>query len=132
MIELSKLAEVMHQLARDRGPLTLFALFRRDGAPYDKWDLVVSAPYLEERMRESIGEVTDRLLPLLDEREVVSLSRVVMLDPDDGNLADVLRSIQVDDGPMVVRDVTLFGLPMEQGFIFRAKRPPQPTGAPAP
>ena len=127
MIEIEKLGRVMRELARDKGPFTLFGLFHREGAPHDKWDLVVSAPWLEHGRMKALNEFVEKLSSVVRAPEILSLSRVVRISPDNPGLEAVLRSFPVDDGPVVVRDTTLFGLSIREAFILRAMRPPEPA-----
>lgn len=126
MIDLGKLREVMNDVSKDRGPFTLFGLFLRDEAP-DKWDLVISAPWLEEGKMKALGEFVEKLSSALGEQEVLSLSRIVTVSRDDPGLQAILRAVQVEDGPVLVRDSNFFGLQIKEAHILRAKRPADPT-----
>ena len=127
MIQIEKLEHVMRDLTREKGPFTLFGLFHREGAPYDKWDLVVSASWLEEGDVNALRELVEKLTAIADTSEMVSFSRVVPLSPDDPRVAAVLATHPVEDGRIVLRDVTLFEMDMAEAYILRAMRPPAPA-----
>ena len=49
-----KLRNMERQVAEEKGPVSLFGLFLREGAP-DKWDLVVSAPWIDENKEAGLA-----------------------------------------------------------------------------
>lgn len=122
MIDLHKLRQVMKELAKEQGEFTLFGLFLREGAP-DTWDLVVSAPWLEKGKLKALGEFTKKLSSVFEQGELLKLSRIASVNRDDPVLDAVLRAVQVDDGPVVVRDCNFFGLEIKEAHILRAKQP---------
>jgi hypothetical protein len=38
--------------------------------------------------------------------------------------------VQLDEGPIVLRNTDLIDITMEEAYIFRARRPPEPAPAP--
>lgn len=128
MIELEKLRKVMKELAEERGEFTLFGLFLREESP-DKWDLVLSAPWLEEGKLKALGEFVERLSSVIGEEGVLTLSRIVTLNRNDPTLNAILKALQIDDGSVLVRDSDFFGVQIKEAHVLRAKRPPEPTPA---
>ncbi len=121
MIATNKLRRAMREIAAEKGEFTLFGLFMRADAP-GTWDLVVSAPWLEEGKLKALGELTQMLSRTLGEKSLHQLSRVVTLDGDNPGLNAILSAFSVDDGELRVQKSTLFGLEIDDGYIFRAKR----------
>lgn len=66
MIALEKLARLMQEVVRERGPFALFGVFHRDGAPHDKWDLVVSAPWFDDEKVDALHEIAEKLRAIVD------------------------------------------------------------------
>ena len=126
-IKIEKLQELMREVAEDKGDFTLFGLFLREEAP-DKWDLVVSSPWLEAGKMSALGDFVERLKSAIGEKQLLSISRVVTLAGDDPSLKAVLRTVNVDDGLVEVKDSDLFGLKIEHAYFLRSKRP-QPARA---
>jgi hypothetical protein len=122
MIDLDKLTELKHEIESERGEFVFLALLLRDGAP-DRWDLVASAPWVRSRFGADLRYITDKVVAHLPKAELIYLSRVVLLNTTDPKLEAVLRSYQVEDDLLEVRDAVLFGLSISRGYIFRAKRP---------
>ena len=121
MIDIEKLRRAMREIAAKKGHFTLFALFRREDAP-DGWDLVASAPWLEEGKLKHFGEFTDALKGIIGEKQLRELSRIVTIRQDDPALKAILSSIQVEDGVVEMRESVFFGLRMEHAIFLRAKR----------
>ncbi len=111
----------MREIAAKKGDFTLFGLFMRADAP-GTWDLVVSAPWLEEGKLRALGELTDLLSKSIGEHALRQLSRIVTLKSDDPALKAVIAAFSVEDGEVRVQRSNLFGLQIEDGIIMRAKR----------
>jgi hypothetical protein len=120
MIEIDKLRQVMEQVSVEKGDFTLFGLFLREESP-DKWDLVISAPWLEEGKLKALGEFVEKLSSIVGQEDVLSLSRIVTLNHNDPSLNAVLRAVQVENHPIEFRDNDLFGLEIKHAYILRAK-----------
>lgn len=120
MIDIGKLRQVMLELTREKGDFTLFGLFLREEAP-DKWDLVVSAPWLEEGKLKALGELTKRLSSVIGEQEVLSLSRIVTVNRENPVLNAILAAIQVDNGLVVIQNSYFSGIEIKEAHILRAK-----------
>jgi len=120
MIEIEKLRQVMKEVSAEKGDFTLFGLFLREESP-DKWDLVISAPWLEKDKLKALGELVEKLSSIVGQEEVLSLSRIVTLNHDDPSLNAVLRAVQVEDRPIEFLNNNLFGLEIRHAYILRAK-----------
>ena len=116
----NKLATVEREIAEERGGFALFALFLRQDAE-NKWDLVVSSPSFLRAEKEDMKYLADRIRSRLDPDELVSLSRIVLIDPDDGEVKAVNKAIRVEHGMAEVRDSNFFGLQIKHAFIITSK-----------
>lgn len=121
MIATPKLKKAMREIAAQKGPFTLFGLFRRADAP-GKWDLVVAAPWLEQGKLRSLSEFTRLLAASLGESSLKEFARIVTLNSNDPALLAVTKTFPVEDGEVRVQRSNLFGLDIEDAIIFRAKR----------
>jgi hypothetical protein len=121
-IDKEKLRALMDRIASEKGDFDLFGLFLRDEAP-DKWDLVVSAPWLEKGKLKALSEFINELALAIGDQQLLSLSRVVTLNADDPSLDAVLRAVSVDGDVREIQDADLFGLKIKHAFIFRAAKP---------
>lgn len=121
MIEVEKLRRVMEKISAEKGEFVLFGLFLREEAP-DKWDLVLSAPWLEKGKLRGLGEFVEKAASIVGKQEFLNLSRIVTLNQDDPSLDAILRKIRVDNGPVEIWDSNFFGLEIKHAYILRAKR----------
>lgn len=122
MIQIELLRRVMNKVSAEIGDFILFGLFLRED-PQDKWDLVISAPWLEEAKLKGLGEFVEKMASIIGEKELLKLSRIVTLSQSDPRLQTILQEVQVDNGLVEMSDKNLFGLPIRQAYILHSKRP---------
>ena len=125
MIHIEKFRRVMEDMSAERGEFVFFGLFLREEAP-DTWDLVISAPWLETGKLKALGEFVEKVTAIVGKQELLTLSRIVTLNPDDPNLNAILQAIQVDNGPLELWNPDFFELDIKHAYILRAKRPRKP------
>jgi len=121
-------SELESQIAADKGGFTLFALFMREDAP-DRWDLIVSAPWTGDDKQGTVNYFVNEIKSRLGEPGLTSLSRIVVVDPQDASVRAINREFQVEHGTVEVRDSTFLGLPIKHAYIITSKRPPAPAAA---
>lgn len=121
MISTNKLRKAMREIAEKKGDFTFFAIFLRADA-LGNWDLVVSAPWLEERRLKPLGEFIDLLTKSIGRQSLRHFARIVTLNPRDPSLKKVVSAYSVDDGEVRVQHSKLFGLDIEDAIIMRAKK----------
>src|SRR5256885_49548 len=85
MIDRTKFIELRNEIIGERGDLALFALFLREDAE-DRWDLLVSAPWLERNEAAGLRYLSKKLMTRLSERELLEISRVVLIEQSDPGL----------------------------------------------
>ena len=115
----SKLEATAEIIEKRHGPFTLFGLFLREDSP-NKWDLVVSAPWLEEGKLKALGEFVRELNQTISEEELLSLSRIITLNRDDPALGAILHQVPNMWGTVELQDTDLFGLSISHAYIMRA------------
>src|SRR2546427_13287833 len=126
-----KFAELESRIAEEKGPFALFALFMREDAP-DRWDLIVSAPWAGEDKRSVVDYFVGQIKSKLGEQGLTSLSRIVVIDPQDAAVQALNRTIQIEHGRVEVRDSTFFGLTVKHAYIITSQRPQAPAAAEQP
>lgn len=124
----NRFRELESGIARERGAFVLFALFMREDAP-DRWDLIVSAPWIGSDTRNAVEYLVNQIKSRLDEQDLTSLSRIVVVDPLDAAVQAFNRAVQIEHGGVEVRDSNFFGLPVKHAFIITSARPPTPAAA---
>jgi hypothetical protein len=122
MIPSSKLKKAMRDIGAKKGPFVFFALLQRANAVGGDWDLVVSAPWLEEYDLKGLRQFTKLLAKSIGEKSLVQLARIAVLPPTDPALREIVSRMALDEGEVRVERRTLFGQEIDDGIIFRAKR----------
>lgn len=122
-METTSLRKAMREIAAQKGDFTLFGLFMRSDAP-GTWDLVVSAPWLEKKGKlKATSEFVELLSASIGEQALRDFSRIQTIDSESPGLKAILKAFDVEDDEVRVQNSNLFGLQIEDAFIFRAKRP---------
>lgn len=130
MIRNATLGKAMHEITAKKGDFTLFALIMRSDAP-GTWDLVVSAPWLEDGRLKTTSELVKLLSDSIGEGALRNFSRVATVKKDDATVKFILANLPVDDGELRVRSTDLFGLQIDEAIIFRAKKPAADRNGPS-
>lgn len=123
---IEKFARLEAEIAQERGDFTLFALFMREDVP-DRWDLIISAPWVGEDKRGAVDYLIDQIKSKLGKEDLIWLSRIVPVDPEDVEVQDLNRTIQVEHGNVEVRDSNFFGLAIKRAHIITSKLRPAPA-----
>ena len=116
----TKVGSVEQDLARDRGPLNLFALLEREDLS-DRWDLVVSASWAGQD-EATIRYLTDVIKRHLSPGDMTLLSRVVVLDAGQDPVKAINESYQVEHGQLELSDPASFDLPAKHGYVITSRR----------
>ena len=122
MITNATLRKAMRDIAATKGDFTLFAKIRRSDAP-GTWDLVVSAPWLENGKLKATNELVELLSDSVGETALHEFSRIATVGADHPTVKFMLANLPVDDGELRVQSTDLFGLQIDEAIVFRAKRP---------
>lgn len=120
MINRDKFAQIRSEIIADRGELTLFALFLREGVE-DRWDLLVAAPWLDDDEAAALRYLSRKLNTKLSDREMIELSRIVLIEQGDPGLRTLLRDTVVEDGKVrEIENSKFAGLSLSRAIIFEA------------
>ncbi|MCZ6490508.1 MAG: hypothetical protein O7A06_08255 [Acidobacteria bacterium] len=121
-----KYASLEAEIAAKKGNFFLFALFLREDVP-DRWDLMVSAPWLSLNKGEAVEYLVNEIKSHLGPQGLVNLSRIVLVDPNDPPARALAKAFHVEHGKVEVRDSNLFGLQVKHAFIITSKTPEAPV-----
>jgi|LGVF01.1.fsa_nt_gb hypothetical protein len=113
----AKLIETEKKLADARGEFQLFALFLREDAS-DKWDLLVSAPWIEEDKQEAIKYIASNVQQALDVQELLKLSRIVIIDEKNPALEALQKAMRIEHGTAEIQDSNFFGLQIKHAYLI--------------
>ncbi|MGO9394791.1 MAG: hypothetical protein ACLP7A_09280 [Desulfobaccales bacterium] len=96
----AKLQSLEKKIAAERGNFSLFGLFLREEAE-NKWDLVVAAPWINADSFEHIKYIADNLKSYIKNSELLSISRIVLLDAHDPIVQNINRYCRVLRGGLL-------------------------------
>ncbi len=111
----------MHSVAAKMGDFTLFAKLMRSDAP-GRWDLVVSAPWLQEGQLKATTKLVELLSDSLGEKDLHFFSRIVTVGENNPTVQFILKNLATNDGEIHVKSTDLFDLEIDEAVIFRAKK----------
>ena len=122
---LDKLKNVVVSLEKEHGAILVFALFLRVD-PLEKWDIVVSASWLNENDISSYKTITSKLQENLSPQELTQLARIVILGISDSVVSFLQNSETVTNGHFgeVSGDLFTekFGFPIKRAYLLRCQK----------
>jgi len=94
---IDKFKTMIKTLESEHGPFLIFALFLRESV-VGKWDVVISAPWLDPNDIEAYKLISSKLQQTLSESEVLQFPRIVLLDPEDDVVTFLLDLETIKNG----------------------------------
>jgi hypothetical protein len=116
-----KLVFIEHEVSSEKGEFSLFGLFLREDIE-NKWDLVVSASWIEPDKEHALDYLAKRLRLHLQPQELLTISRIVFVDEDSPASEAVHRAIRVKGSTAEVQDSNFFGLQIKHAYIITSKK----------
>ncbi len=119
----NKLVGIEKEISDERGEFALFALFLRRDAP-DRWDLVLSAPWFGPDEKDTLDYFARKIKSHLKERELLTLSRIVLVNPSDPAVKAIQTAMEIEHGSAEVINSVFFGLPISHAYVITSKKLP--------
>lgn len=116
-----KLKTVEQRLSKKRGRFWIFALLQREDSS-GKWDLLVSAAWLQEEDRQSLDHIIAALEQEFDRDDFLQLSRIVVLNPDNPVVQELSLAFSQEHRPTFIQNITVNGMQFVQGVIITSRR----------
>ena len=123
-----KLVVVERDISSEKGGFSLFALFLREDSP-NKWDVVASAPWFKAHDPQALDYIAKELQSNLQTDELVSISRIVLVDDDNPGLQAIQRMVRIEHGNFELIDSIVFGMHIKHAYVITSKREPTPLSA---
>ena len=95
---LDKLKKLIYTLEAEKKSEFLICAMILPGESYDKWDFILSAPWLNSSELESYKLISSKLQGSLTEAELLQIARIVILDPDDQVVKFLQTLVTVTNG----------------------------------
>jgi hypothetical protein len=113
-----KLALLEKDVSSEKGEFSLFGLFlREDAKDENKWDILVAAPWLDADKKKGLAYLAKEIQKRLEPDELLSISRIVILEKDNPILKAIHKAVNVKHGKVEVRDSTFSGVQITQADI---------------
>lgn len=94
---IEKIKSLIKELEKEHGLLLICALFLREG-DLEKWDIIISASWLDPAEMQSYKTVSSKLQESLSDAELVQFSRIVILNKDDPVVSYLLGLETISNG----------------------------------
>jgi hypothetical protein len=118
-----KLRSLEQNISEEKGSFLLFALFLREDAP-DRWDLLVAAPWIPKNKNTALKYFSNKLVQTLSQKELLKLSRIAIIEPDEPALSAIQQAMHVEHGLAEIKDSNFFGLQIKHAYIITSRRQP--------
>jgi len=119
---IEKFISLEKEMADEKGGFVLFGLFLREEAP-NRWDVVISAPWFGENKNEPLNFIVQKFTSKLEEQELIMLSRIVLLDPSEEFVKEVVDSVDsVEHGNLELVNYVFYGMDMKRAHIITSKQ----------
>jgi len=109
-------------IGKEKGEFALFGLFLREDAP-NRWDLVVSAPWLDRDRKGGMEYLAKKLRLRLTSEELLTLSGIVVLETHNPGVRAMQRWRAVRGTLEHLESIVLFGLPIKDAYIVVCQDP---------
>jgi hypothetical protein len=115
-----KLRNLEQELAAEKGPFTYFAYVPNAETP-DRWELVVSAPWISADMMQGLRVIAGKLKEHLEPQELLSISRIVPLREDHPFIEashKLTSDVRGPRGPVELTGTIVNGILIPNMFVF--------------
>lgn len=130
---LERFIQLERTLTEEKGEFWLFALFLREDAGVGlgtsgysgysaKWDLLAAAPWIDGDRKEALSHITRRIQQVFTPLELAQLSRVVLVDIANPEVAAINQALNIQHGQAEIRDSNFFGLQIKHAYIITSQR----------
>lgn len=90
--------------------------------------MIVAAPWAGDR-QSVVDYFVSQIKSRLGDQWLISLSRIIVIDPQEAGVQAFNRAIHVEHGRVEVRDTTIFGQAIKHAYIITSQRPHAPAAA---
>ncbi len=122
---IEKLKLMIKDLEKVHGPLLICAIFLRDG-DLNKWDIIISASWLNPTEMQSYKLISSKLQETLNEAELVQFSRMVLLAAEDSVVSYLLNLETISNGgyqELRADDLSeKFKFTIKRAYLLRSQR----------
>ncbi len=120
-----KIKDIIKDLESTHNPLLICALFLRED-DLEKWDIIISASWLNPTEMESYRNISKKLQESLSDAELVQFSRIVLLNAEDPVVSYLQNLETISNGSFKeLRADELsekFKFPIKKAYLLRSQK----------
>lgn len=116
------IAAVAQEIARERGPFTLFAIMHRPDTP-DWWNVVVSAPWLDPEGLADYRYLTEKFKGFSRWDKMPRISHVSILRGNDPIVLDLVASRELEPGRICPMIEPVGPIDFDKGYLVERRQP---------
>lgn len=117
-----KLRPVEREIAAESGEFALFALFHIEGSLHENWDLILAAPWLDEKTKEKhLRCILQVLRTRLSIRDFLRVDRVMILPVVHPDVGALIRRYPAEDYVVEICHRELLGQYIDEGYIMTSR-----------
>jgi hypothetical protein len=118
---LQKLQRVGEKLQKERGRIVLLGLFmREDSVDMGLWDVVISAPWLDETDLDVKRYVASEMRKVLGQKAMRDLSRIVVMETTDPAVKHLAEELTTKPKPVLVGQCEFAGAQIRSAYVVLA------------
>ncbi len=119
-IFIKKMTELEKQVADEKGSFLLFALFLPEES-YEKWDILASAPWIDEDKGKAIKYLTKKIQQAVTTEELLMVSRVIVIKADNPVLKDIHNTINIEHDLLEIKNEVFFGIDIRCAYFITSQ-----------
>jgi hypothetical protein len=117
-----KLRLVEREIAAESGEFALFALFHIEGSLHENWDIVLAAPWLDEKTKENaLRRIFQVLRTRLSIKDFLRVDRVMILPVVHPDVGALIRRYPAEDYVVEICHRELLGQYIDEGYIMTSR-----------
>ncbi len=113
----NKFCTIERELSEEKGPFKLFALIELEEVP-GQWDVVMSSKALPDRDMETLRFVVNKIYAIVSQKEIVKVSRVIVLDVNEPFVTEIERFLSRTHNPKEIFNCEIDDLKIKHAHII--------------
>jgi len=116
-----KFQKIVTDISTNKGTLNLFALSYRE-KDTQNFDLLISARWINIDDFNFLKYIEKLLKQELDSNDILKISRIVLLDPEETSVKAVTNSFRINEGNLTIQHSLIGNVPILKMVIFSSNK----------
>ncbi|MCP4107067.1 MAG: hypothetical protein GY749_16265 [Desulfobacteraceae bacterium] len=117
---IKKMTKLEKQVADEKGPFLLFALFLPEES-YRKWDILASSPWIDEDKGKAIKYLTKKIQQAITTEELLMISRIIVIKVNNPQLKDIHNTINIEHDLLEIKNEIFFGIDIRCAYFITSQ-----------